>query len=179
MHDDVLHECVRREYRYPLLLLDGNDRSAGGCRCWWCSDTFTGQVYSVPQRLEGGTWHVHSAFCSLSCAKSSWLRGKALLALLLRKMGMDLRQVPPAPSPEVLQEFGGPLSREEYRRRLCKPAWDAQAKRLSIRHMQEVLEVHERVKLHRTQWVRGSLLDYMQPAGALRCHARGTRPRRG
>jgi hypothetical protein len=91
--------------------------------CFWCAHTFTGQPCIVPEREEKGVYRVYGNFCCPSCALSFLLHETLdphvrweRMALLNRIYDRDgVCRVFPAPSREVLDLFGGPISIESYR----------------------------------------------------------------
>ena len=92
-------------------------------RCWWCCNYFTGPPVSMPLKYDPlkDLFTVFGVTCSFNCAKSYITlekKGKQeLLSFMYRKLtGNNLRFIQPALPKQVLNEFGGPLSIDEYRK---------------------------------------------------------------
>ena len=91
--------------------------------CFWCAHTFDGQPCIIPEREEKGVYRVYGNFCCPSCALSFLLHETLdphvrweRMALLNRIYDKDgVCRVFPAPSREILDLFGGPISIESYR----------------------------------------------------------------
>jgi hypothetical protein len=91
--------------------------------CFWCCETFTGRPCVVPTRVVEKVWHVYGNFCTPQCGMA-YLLSEILdthtrwerIALLHRLYsGQCSGRVYPAPSREVLQRFGGPVSGADFR----------------------------------------------------------------
>ena len=94
--------------------------------CLWCCHTFTNRPVVLPIRDTSEYLVVSGNFCCPECAcaylfdirQDSHTRWEQL-SLLYRVYGEACRgKIHPAPSKQVLQLFGGPLSIEDYRRLL-------------------------------------------------------------
>jgi len=92
--------------------------------CWHCSYS----IPTVPVRLshctKDGMGRLVGFFCSFNCAKSWCLRrnsshqktsSSTLLWLCAKKYYGGNPKIQAAPSPEVLEQFGGSLSINQYR----------------------------------------------------------------
>ena len=91
--------------------------------CFWCCEGFTGKPCVIPTRVVEKVWHVYGNFCTPQCCMAHlmselidthirWER----IALLNRLYGNQFNgRIYPAPSRESLQQFGGPISIEDFR----------------------------------------------------------------
>lgn len=91
--------------------------------CFWCCETFSGRPCVIPTRVLERVWHVYGNFCTPQCGMA-YLLSEILdthtrwerIALLHRLYGAQCSgRVYPAPSREVLQRFGGPVSPSDFR----------------------------------------------------------------
>ena len=110
---------------------DTNDRDKWvrktGIKCFHCTESFNGIPYAIPRKFENGVYHVKDCFCSGSCALAHLLKSNldvhkiaemiSLLHMLNRDIkGLDeIETIKPAPDREVLIDYGGTLTLEEFR----------------------------------------------------------------
>ena len=97
--------------------------------CYWCAHTFVNQPCVLPEREEGGTYHVYGNFCCPECAVS-YLLEESLdattrwerMALLNRIYSAACKhaRIFPAPSRASLKLFGGPMTIEAYRKTMLQ-----------------------------------------------------------
>lgn len=90
-------------------------------QCWWCIDIIK-KNYPVPIKYENEEFSVLGHFCCINCTlsyilHSNLLYSKTLLIQLLYKMYKKCiknNKIIPSPPKEILENFGGKLSYEEY-----------------------------------------------------------------
>jgi hypothetical protein len=91
--------------------------------CYWCSHTFSGMPYIIPESERNGVYKVYGNFCCDSCAMSYLLKESLdphirwdRMALLYRIYDHDGKgRIYPAPPKECLELYGGPLTIDSYR----------------------------------------------------------------
>lgn len=91
--------------------------------CFWCTQSFEGQPYVIPEREEKGVYRVYGNFCCPECGVAYLLREPMdphvrweRMALLHRIYDVEGRErIFPAPARETLKIFGGPMSIETFR----------------------------------------------------------------
>lgn len=91
--------------------------------CYWCSHSYTGHPFIIPESERNGVYKVYGNFCSSECAMAYLLKESLdphirwdRMALLYRIYDVDGKgRIYPAPPRESLQLFGGPLTIESYR----------------------------------------------------------------
>lgn len=98
-------------------------------KCWWCAHSFSNLPCFLPELYHNQTYHVTGCFCSFNCAlaynlyylkDSKMHQRKALIFKLYRELhglnpgdSIDIREAPPK---EILEDFGGNMSIEIFRR---------------------------------------------------------------
>jgi hypothetical protein len=96
-----------------------------GALCHWCCHGFEGMPFGIPVARRAGKYHVIDNFCSLECAAASnfdrsrgsdlaWERNM-LINELSAAVGNGLVKVTPAPTRELLQQFGGDMDITKFR----------------------------------------------------------------
>ena len=92
-------------------------------KCLWCKNSFTTPSIELPEDYFNNTFFCIGNFCSWNCAKtynidandsSTWKR-ESLLNLMYFKTYGEFKDINPAPSWLLLDEFGGHLNIEEFR----------------------------------------------------------------
>lgn len=92
-------------------------------KCWWCHNIFITPAIQLPDDYYNNTFFCSGHFCSYNCAKSynlnindqlTWKRC-SLLNLLYYQTYMEYKEITPAPSWLILQEYGGKLTIDEFR----------------------------------------------------------------
>ena len=99
-------------------------------KCWWDAHTFTTLPCFLPELFHNNTYHVRGCFCSYNCALAYNLyylkdskvhQRKSLIYKLYREMYglssdeiIDIKEAPPK---EILEDFGGDMSIDVFRRR--------------------------------------------------------------
>jgi len=90
-------------------------------KCWWCDGQCSSKIL-LPEKRIKNTFHGFGSFCSLNCAmaynfdkkdEKVWERC-SLLHQLKDNLKMTEGEISVAPPKEVLIDYGGELSREEY-----------------------------------------------------------------
>jgi len=98
-------------------------------KCWWDGHTFTNLPCVLPELFHNNTYHVTGCFCSFNCALAHNLyylkdskthQRKSLTYKLYRELygltaddTVDIRE---APKKEILEDFGGEMSIDVFRR---------------------------------------------------------------
>lgn len=110
-----------------LLLIKNNNKvsviknncSGDKIKCWWCDDNKS--TICLPNKKTGKKFEGIGKFCSFSCAlaynfelrdEKVWERCSLLYQM---KNNIDEKKIEPSPPKEIMKEFGGEISREEYR----------------------------------------------------------------
>lgn len=92
-------------------------------RCYWCSFGFEGSPCFLPVKEEMGVFTVYGNFCCPQCALAyllkehldSHVRWERMALLHRMYRPVSLGRLYPSPPREVLTEFGGTLTIEQYR----------------------------------------------------------------
>jgi len=92
-------------------------------KCWWCSYNFDTVPCSIPFNYIDNKFEVFGCFCSFNCSLSYLINFNidkkdekiSLLYLLYRKIYNRNDNIEPAPKKELLVDYGGNLTIEEYR----------------------------------------------------------------
>jgi hypothetical protein len=93
-------------------------------KCWWCRNKFTVPAIQLPEDYYNETFYCIGHFCSFSCVKSYnldlndmmiWKR-ESLINLLYFMTYNEYKDIPNAPHWLALQEYGGMLSIDEFRK---------------------------------------------------------------
>lgn len=92
-------------------------------KCWWCHNIFNTPPIQLPDDYYNNTFFCNGHFCSYNCAKShnlnindnlTWKRC-SLLNLLYYQTYAEYKEIIPAPSWLILEEYGGTMSINEFR----------------------------------------------------------------
>lgn len=94
-----------------------------GVKCWWCCNTFKSKAIYLPHKLVNNIYYVTGIFCSFNCVlsynygiKDAFTIARAnLIYLMYSQLLNPTEHIIPAPPKEVLVEFGGYLTIDEYR----------------------------------------------------------------
>ena len=95
-----------------------------GTKCLWCKHTFDTPSVELPEDYFNLTFYCTGNFCSWNCAKSfnidindsaTWKR-ESLLNLMYFKTYGEFKEIVPAPSWLMLEDFGGLLNINEFRK---------------------------------------------------------------
>lgn len=90
-------------------------------KCWWCGGCCDNSII-LPNKKITDKFYGNGCFCSFNCAlaynfdindEKVWERC-SLLYQLKENVSKSNDKITPAPPKEVLKEFGGEMSREEY-----------------------------------------------------------------
>jgi hypothetical protein len=92
-------------------------------KCWWCCNTFKSKAIYLPHKLINNIYYVTGIFCSFNCVlsynyniKDAYTVTRAnLIYLMYSQLLSPIEHIVPAPPKEVLIEFGGYLTIDEYR----------------------------------------------------------------
>jgi hypothetical protein len=92
-------------------------------KCWWCHYSFTSVPVQLPDEYYNNTFFCSGHFCSFNCAKSYNLQNNdnlvwrrcSLLNLLYFQTYSEHKDIIPAPSWLVLNDYGGALTIEQFR----------------------------------------------------------------
>jgi hypothetical protein len=112
----MLGKSVNKINVYNIKFKPGN-------RCLWCKYSFSNPSVELPEDYYNETFLCSGNFCSWNCAKSfnidlndssTWKR-ESLLNLMYFKTFGEYKEIIPAPSWLMLEDFGGILSIELFR----------------------------------------------------------------
>ena len=93
-------------------------------KCWWCRNTFTTCSIQLPEDYYNDTFFCIGNFCSFNCMKAynldlndtlTWRR-ESLINLLYYQTYKEYNKINPAPHWMTLQEYGGNLTINEFRK---------------------------------------------------------------
>lgn len=98
------------------------------CRCWYCAYEITDSPIGIPQNVNAnGKYLLDGFFCSFECAlgdlnrrqthRETSIRRVRLYDMAREEYNIDITLLHAAPPRELLDHFGGPLSRDEFRLR--------------------------------------------------------------
>ncbi|QIG59917.1 hypothetical protein [Dishui Lake phycodnavirus 4] len=99
--------------------------------CWWCCHPFDGEPLSMPYHHDElrNKFITEGHFCSWSCTKAyaidkySDIKGSIIsgnIIVMRKKMYNILGPVKIAPKRQMLKQFGGPMTIEEFRANATK-----------------------------------------------------------
>ena len=92
-------------------------------KCWWCKHCFNTPNLSLPEYLHDNTFHCIGNYCSWECVKAYnidlndnfvWKR-ESLIDLMYQNTYGVFKNIIPAPSWLILEDFGGYLSIKKFR----------------------------------------------------------------
>lgn len=97
--------------------------------CWWCTHQFDTCPTYLPDHYHDGIFHVFGNFCSDNCKCAYNIRMNDyktrerhyLIIQMAKIIDKSVKEIIPAPSPEILEKFGGPVNITEYRKNFVKP----------------------------------------------------------
>lgn len=92
--------------------------------CWWCTYNFDSPPCFIPERYDNEKYYVFGCFCTFNCAVSYNLNmgdykiydRYSLIKKLYHYIHASDDEILIAPSREVLEKFGGPLTITEFRK---------------------------------------------------------------
>lgn len=89
-----------------------------GKKCWWCHQPAY-NIMGCPMKLVGGVLHSHGLFCSPECVKGyievqTSQEYNSSLQLLHKMTGLSMIRA--TPHYTLLEEYGGPLPIDEYKK---------------------------------------------------------------
>ncbi|ARF09343.1 hypothetical protein Catovirus_2_292 [Catovirus CTV1] len=121
-----------REHKYipiDVKLVDNNSGKTiiaekTNIVCWWCTYNFDSIPCFIPEKHDNDKYYVFGCFCTLNCAVSYNLNMGDYKIYdrysLIKKMYQNMydinEEILIAPSREVLEKFGGPLTITEFRK---------------------------------------------------------------
>ena len=99
-------------------------------KCWWCTLNFDEIPLMMPTKIEeDGKVRAEGCFCSFSCLYAHILetvpqpRRGVIISLtnwvlenIFKDLGFHLSRINPSPPRIILKEYGGTISREEYKK---------------------------------------------------------------
>jgi len=93
-------------------------------RCWWCRNNFSSSPCELPEDYFNNTFYCIGHFCSYNCMKSYNLdlndslssKRESLMNLLYYQTYSLYKFINPAPHWMCLEEYGGNLSIEDFRK---------------------------------------------------------------
>ena len=92
--------------------------------CWWCCHDFENVPFFLPDKYYQNKYHVFGYFCSPSCACAFnidmndyklWERNSLIIKLYNEITNNNLCNISPSPPKQILKNFGGNISIEEFR----------------------------------------------------------------
>ena len=92
-------------------------------KCWWCTYKFDNNPIYLPHKYVNKTYYVTGYFCSFNCVvsynyslKDTWTTSRSNLIYLMYNQIIDIdKEIIPAPPKEVLIDYGGYMTIEEFR----------------------------------------------------------------
>ena len=93
-------------------------------KCWWCKNSFSNPALQLPDDYYNETFYCSGNYCSFNCMKSynldindnlTWKR-ESLINLLYYLTYSEFKEILPAPHWLTLEEYGGTLSIERFRK---------------------------------------------------------------
>ena len=92
-------------------------------KCWWCKNTFMTPIVQLPENYYNNIFYCIGHFCSYNCSKSYNLelndsfiyKRESLINLLYFHTYSEYKYIPPAPHWLTLEDYGGPLTIEQFR----------------------------------------------------------------
>lgn len=92
-------------------------------KCWWCKNIFITPPIQLPENYYNNTFYCIGHFCSYNCAKSYNLdlndyfiyKRESLINLLYYITYSEYKDILLAPHWLTLEEFGGPLTIQQFR----------------------------------------------------------------
>lgn len=105
-----------------VLKIDINDKA----KCWWCRYSFETERVELPENYYNDYFYCIGNFCSYNCATSynielndeNVFKRQSLLHLQYKKIYNEYKYFKPSPSWKILEDAGGTVSIEEYRKNL-------------------------------------------------------------
>ena len=124
--DEIMAPPALREVKFSGPFLKADPK----IRCWWCCHVFQGIPVHLPHHLDvNGVFHVLGYFCSFNCTVAYNYaqrdfdvdRRSTLLHLMYEKaLGKQSHtRLVPAPPRELLKDFGGDMTINDFRRDSC------------------------------------------------------------
>lgn len=119
------------KHLHNLKLLDVNNLTAikisdnTQIKCWNCTHNFNGPPFFIPDSYINGYFYVFGCFCSLNCAATYNLhilndsRTKtrhSLILIIFHKIFGTHNKLVYAPRKELLEDYGGLITIDEYRK---------------------------------------------------------------
>lgn len=97
--------------------------SSTAVRCYWCAHNFESAPCFLPVKEEFGVYTVYGNFCTPQCSLAyllkehldSHVRWERMALLHRLYKPIDGKRIYPAPARETLQDFGGPMTIEQFR----------------------------------------------------------------
>lgn len=98
----------------------------GKAKCWWCRYSFDTERIELPENYYNDYFYCIGNFCSYNCASSfnielndeNVFKRQSLLHLQYKKIYNEYKEFKPSPSWKILEDAGGNISIEEYRKNL-------------------------------------------------------------
>lgn len=100
-----------------------NTCNCSDIKCWWCDGFCSENKIILPEKKINKSFYGNGNFCSFNCAMSFnlekqdekvWDRCSLLYQLKENITNISNKKINPAPPKEVLKDYGGELSRDEY-----------------------------------------------------------------
>lgn len=126
MHNDGIKEC--NYIPLNVNLIDNTTGKTIVCSktnivCWWCTCNFDTVPCFIPEKYDDDRYYVFGCFCSYNCAASYNLNMDdykvydrfSLIKKLYNQIYNNDADITLAPSREVLDKYGGPMTITDYR----------------------------------------------------------------
>lgn len=119
-------KIVYSQTEFRLRGFEGAWPTQTDVKCWYCSHCFDTTPLGIPlERNAGGVYQLSGVYCSFGCMKADNMQRcsshkRTLSSQLIGEMMRDVygivNDVPLAPPRQLLKEFGGTMTIEEFRR---------------------------------------------------------------
>ena len=105
------------------LVFNISEDNINNTKCWWCRYSFDTCIVSLPENYINNKFLTFGVFCSYNCALSYNIdindenisKRSSLLNFMYKKTYNTIPNIIRAPDWRILQDYGGPISIEEFR----------------------------------------------------------------
>jgi hypothetical protein len=121
--NNVINKLTNKKPNNMIHIYESNFKNS---KCWWCKNHFKCPSLGLPKCYSNDNFLLEGNFCSFNCMLSysidikdneHWKR-KSLINYFYYKTYGKYRNIIPAPHWKSLDDFGGPLTIEEFRNEL-------------------------------------------------------------
>lgn len=122
--ESIISEPQEKVNLNVLKIITHNMNFKANTKCWWCRNSFETVPVQLPEEYFSGIFHCIGHFCSYNCAKAYnldlndslvWKR-ESLINLLYVQTYSEDKEITTAPSWMVLDDYGGTLTIEQFRK---------------------------------------------------------------